>query len=80
MTGRSDSGGADSAGSAARRVPCPRCGQPAVFAPSNRWRPFCSERCRTIDLGAWASESYRVSKSADSENQTDGDRSSDQET
>jgi len=44
----------------ARTVPCPQCGTPAVFAPSNRWRPFCSERCRSIDLGAWASESYRV--------------------
>jgi len=41
-------------------VPCPRCGAPARFAPENRWRPFCSERCKTIDLGAWASEAYRV--------------------
>jgi endogenous inhibitor of DNA gyrase (YacG/DUF329 family) len=31
-----------------------------VFAPQNRWRPFCSERCKLIDLGAWASEQYRV--------------------
>jgi uncharacterized protein len=45
---------------APRVVPCPRCGQPAVFAASNRWRPFCGERCATIDLGAWASEAYRV--------------------
>jgi uncharacterized protein len=43
-----------------KRVPCPHCGQPALFAPQNRWRPFCSERCRSMDLGAWASESYRV--------------------
>jgi uncharacterized protein len=43
-----------------RRVPCPRCGQPALFAPANRWRPFCGERCSGIDLGAWASEAYRV--------------------
>lgn len=43
-----------------RQVPCPRCGTTAPYDPSNRWRPFCSERCRTIDLGAWASESYRV--------------------
>jgi uncharacterized protein len=28
--------------------------------PANRWRPFCSERCRTADLGAWASEQFRV--------------------
>jgi endogenous inhibitor of DNA gyrase (YacG/DUF329 family) len=41
-------------------VPCPRCGQPAAFSPANKWRPFCSERCRLIDLGLWASERYRV--------------------
>jgi endogenous inhibitor of DNA gyrase (YacG/DUF329 family) len=45
---------------APRRVPCPTCRRPALFAPSNRWRPFCSERCRGADLGAWASEGYRV--------------------
>lgn len=43
-----------------RIVPCPTCGGDSVFAPSNLWRPFCSERCRQIDLGAWASESFRV--------------------
>jgi endogenous inhibitor of DNA gyrase (YacG/DUF329 family) len=31
-----------------------------MFAPDNPWRPFCSERCRIIDLGNWASEAYRV--------------------
>jgi endogenous inhibitor of DNA gyrase (YacG/DUF329 family) len=45
---------------AARRVPCPRCKAPSLFSPANRWRPFCSERCSGIDLGAWASEAYRV--------------------
>jgi uncharacterized protein len=43
-----------------RRVRCPTCGGPAVYAQSNPWRPFCSERCRGNDLGAWASEGYRV--------------------
>ncbi|HEX9398013.1 MAG TPA: DNA gyrase inhibitor YacG [Burkholderiales bacterium] len=43
-----------------RTVACPRCGRPAEFGPQNKWRPFCSERCRMIDLGQWASESYRV--------------------
>jgi endogenous inhibitor of DNA gyrase (YacG/DUF329 family) len=43
-----------------RKVACPTCGKPAVFAPSNPWRPFCSERCRLTDLGGWASESYRI--------------------
>ena len=41
-------------------VNCPQCGEPTVFAPANRYRPFCSERCRLIDLGAWASDGYRV--------------------
>jgi len=43
-----------------RKLPCPRCGAPALFGPKNKWRPFCSERCKMIDLGLWASESYRV--------------------
>lgn len=45
---------------AVRTVPCPTCRKPAVFSPANRWRPFCSERCRTVDLGAWATEQFRV--------------------
>ncbi len=40
-------------------VPCPRCRKPAPWA-DNPDRPFCSERCRLFDLGAWASEEYRV--------------------
>ncbi len=43
-----------------RTVACPRCGKPVEWDPSNRYRPFCSERCKNMDLGAWASESYRV--------------------
>jgi len=43
-----------------RLVRCPACGGESVYAPGNRWRPFCSERCKNMDLGAWASESYRV--------------------
>jgi len=41
-------------------VICPRCGKPVDWSPASRWRPFCSERCKMIDLGAWASEAYRV--------------------
>jgi len=43
-----------------KQVPCPRCGQPAPFSPENKWRPFCSERCKLVDLGQWANERYRV--------------------
>jgi len=48
-----------------RTVACPVCGKAALFAASNRWRPFCSERCRISDLGAWASESYRIAAKSD---------------
>ena len=50
-----------------RLVPCPRCRQPSRYDAANRWRPFCSERCRMLDLGAWASESYRVAAAAPEE-------------
>jgi endogenous inhibitor of DNA gyrase (YacG/DUF329 family) len=43
-----------------RRVKCPVCGAAVVWDPSSRFRPFCSERCRTIDLGAWAAERHRI--------------------
>jgi len=44
----------------ARRVNCPTCGKPVEWLPANLWRPFCGERCKLIDLGAWATERYRV--------------------
>ena len=44
----------------APRVTCPTCREKSEFSPNNRWRPFCSERCKLIDLGAWANEEYRV--------------------
>jgi hypothetical protein len=42
-------------------VRCPACGQPALYAPENPFRPFCSARCQGQDFGAWANEAYRVS-------------------
>jgi len=45
---------------APRVVACPQCGRPVEWAVTSRWRPFCSARCKTIDLGAWAAEKYRV--------------------
>jgi endogenous inhibitor of DNA gyrase (YacG/DUF329 family) len=43
-----------------RKVRCPQCGGDALWAPENSWRPFCSERCKQIDLGCWASDSYCI--------------------
>ena len=42
-----------------RTFPCPRCGEPSHWE-DNAYRPFCSERCKLIDLGAWAKEDYRL--------------------
>lgn len=44
-----------------KTVKCPTCGKPAVWDKTkNPARPFCSDRCRLIDLGAWADESHRI--------------------
>jgi endogenous inhibitor of DNA gyrase (YacG/DUF329 family) len=43
-----------------RVVKCPQCGNAVAWTPDSQWRPFCSERCKLIDLGAWASERYRI--------------------
>lgn len=56
----------------ARQVPCPTCGRPAAFSADNRWRPFCSERCRGVDLGAWAAERYRVAAPPSTVDDEDG--------
>ncbi|OEY65180.1 DNA gyrase inhibitor YacG [Marinobacter sp. X15-166B] len=41
-------------------VNCPTCKKPCEWDTGNPTRPFCSERCKLIDLGAWANEEYRV--------------------
>jgi hypothetical protein len=41
-------------------VVCPTCGKRVTWTPEQRWRPFCSERCKLIDLGEWASENRAV--------------------
>lgn len=43
-----------------RIVVCPSCGGDSVYSPANAYRPFCSERCKQVDLGAWASEDFRM--------------------
>ena len=47
------------------RIPCPTCGKPVVWGAEARWRPFCSERCRMIDLGDWLDETNRISEPLD---------------
>ncbi len=40
----------------AARVKCPTCGRSTEWSETSPFRPFCSERCKLIDLGAWLSE------------------------
>ncbi|MCU0925378.1 MAG: DNA gyrase inhibitor YacG [Hydrogenophaga sp.] len=41
-------------------VRCPACGGRSVYATSNPFRPFCSDRCKSMDFGAWASEGFKL--------------------
>jgi endogenous inhibitor of DNA gyrase (YacG/DUF329 family) len=42
-----------------KKIKCPVCKKETIW-DENPFRPFCSERCRLIDLGKWASEDYRI--------------------
>ncbi|MCW8384721.1 DNA gyrase inhibitor YacG [Fluoribacter dumoffii] len=51
-----------------KKIICPSCGKPNTWRPENRFKPFCSERCKLIDLGEWASENRKIpGKSVDPE-------------
>lgn len=52
-------------------VRCPSCGVMHPYRTDNPYRPFCSKGCKAIDLGAWASESYRVEAKPNIEDLTD---------
>jgi len=41
-------------------IDCPHCRKKDTWKSDNPYRPFCSERCKLIDLGSWADESHRV--------------------
>lgn len=43
-----------------KQVKCPQCGRLTFYSTENSFRPFCSERCRLIDLGQWADGAYKI--------------------
>lgn len=55
--------------------PCPHCGDVSTWE-GNEFRPFCSERCKMIDLGAWANDEYKLP--TQDAPQADGGREEDQ--
>lgn len=47
------------------QVKCPQCGVQVPWSSASPYRPFCSQRCKTMDLGAWASEDYHLQAQED---------------
>jgi len=43
-----------------KQVACPSCKKSVIWSEESPWRPFCSERCRLIDLGEWLEEEKRI--------------------
>ncbi len=60
----------DSADGAKPRIAaCPQCGKSTRLDAQNPWRPFCTERCKMVDLGAW----FSGERSIPAEDGLDGD-------
>lgn len=60
-----------------KEIKCPQCGHLTLYSLENAFRPFCSERCRLLDLGDWASENYKISHTS---NDQDHDEEEDSES
>jgi len=52
-------------------VDCPVCGKKVEWTKQSKYRPFCSERCKKIDLGAWAEEKYAIPAAPTPEDEDD---------
>jgi endogenous inhibitor of DNA gyrase (YacG/DUF329 family) len=50
---------------AAIKSKCPACKKVTVYSAANPYRPFCSERCKLIDLGAWLDGAYSIAAEED---------------
>ena len=55
-----------------RLVSCPQCGSLIPWNAANAYRPFCSERCKMVDLGQWATEAYRIAATETDSDQPEG--------
>lgn len=56
-----------------KKVTCPICEKASEISISNPYRPFCSERCRLIDLGQWIEGAYSISEPTIPDTNTDQD-------
>ena len=55
-------------------VNCPTCGKKVEWTEASKYRPFCSDRCKQIDLGAWAEEKYVIPSTGPEQDPEDEDR------
>ncbi len=53
-------------------VPCPTCSKRVPWTADSTYRPFCSRRCKLVDLGDWLTERNRIA-GEDTADDTDGD-------
>ncbi|HEY8101515.1 MAG TPA: DNA gyrase inhibitor YacG [Burkholderiaceae bacterium] len=54
-------------------VDCPTCGKKVEWTEQSKYRPFCSNRCKQIDLGAWAEEKYSIPTAPTNDESSDDD-------
>lgn len=57
-----------------KNVQCPHCRKTVIWSEDSPYRPFCSKRCRMIDLGAWADGSYSIPASPTTESANDSEQ------
>lgn len=55
------------------QIACPTCQKKTVWSTENKDRPFCSAKCKLIDLGEWASESYAIPQQTSEEDEVFSD-------
>ncbi|NQZ54775.1 MAG: DNA gyrase inhibitor YacG [Piscirickettsiaceae bacterium] len=56
-----------------KMVHCPQCNKLVPWQDDQKWKPFCSDRCKLIDLGDWASENHRIADNTTQSEQYDLD-------
>ena len=56
------------------KVKCPTCGRETEYSTENEFRPFCSERCKLLDFGAWADEEFALPAQTESLSEEDLDK------
>ncbi len=56
------------------KVKCPTCGRETEYSTENEFRPFCSERCKLLDFGAWADEEFALPSQTESLSEEDLDK------